>query len=578
MSEARTKAELLEIWRRDMDPGYTIPLEQEAEGRGLDVISGLAAMLERASQAVQVSTQALYLKPHSTQLDPPASGGVKATGSIDISLDAPANGDLLFVAREATDGSATFDSPRAFVVLQSPDGDDVEGPRFDTLGAAGVITFIPAGTTGPLTLQLRAERDGFQGNVKAGTRLEFERRGRATATVDTVAVFGQLATLSLDASGNRFGVNAVGQYVRFLDGANAGKPPQLITARASDLSVSLLHTSEILLPQSGGTVEILDASDLGVFGVTTTGTAGGRGAELDLIARERAAGRSGGETDDELRARLCVLDDRVSPAALLRTAENILTPAGVPFELIEVGEADVGMAFFPLVTPQNTGDAFDNPQAYAQREFFAPLTDASPSSRSIGFLIVINGALLPGDEGERDVLLARLISAIKERKGGGVPWGIAFEPPLGGNVAGPSLSLGFAADYTAVALDTALPWDTVLEAGGTPAIVHAGGIVSLLAGHAYLLQLSISGTRSTGYRREIAIWDRTADQEIDGTRLQIISVTGTANNNSVPTRARVFRPTVATDIDARFVNIAVSGVDVEALFSSLTVVDLGLSV
>lgn len=420
MSEERTKEELLQIWRRDLDPGYTIPLEQESEGRGLDVISGLAALLARASEAVQVTTQSLYLKPHSTQLDPPASGGVKSTGTAELRSATPADSNIVIL-------STALGGPTLRSVQTSPNGDEVLGPVFNIIGPDPSNAF-PAGSVGPFALDIEAAREGVQGNVSAGRELVIEDRGSYSANIlDIVVSAPTVATVRLMSGGNVFNVNAVGQYLRVTEGANAGRPAALIIVRVDDLEV-LVATSVNFANQTGGTLEVLDLADLGITATIPGGTSGGRNAELDLIGKERNAARAIGETDEQFRDRLCNLADRVSPNAIIRAAEVVLDPAGVDFQFIEVRAAGIGMAFFPLVTASQIGHAFDDPNGYRKGLFFSG--GSSGSAVPLGFLIVVDGEDLPTDPAERDSVLSRLVTSIFDRKGGGVPWVIAFEPPI----------------------------------------------------------------------------------------------------------------------------------------------------
>ena len=420
MSEQRTLDELIEVWRQAMDPGYTRPLETEAEGRGLDIIAGLAATFVRASEAVQLTTQSFYLKEHSTQLDPPASGGVKATGKVELRAETPTDGVILI------DASASI-SPTIRAVSTNPDGDEIGGPVFNIVGPLPINEF-PAFSEGPFELDVEADREGFIGNLKAGTRAQIEERLSFTATMQSLTASAGEIEIELVPEGNTFGSNVAGQYVRVLDGVNAGRPAALVFERESALIVRA-QPSVVFDNQTGGTVEVINLSDLGISAEFVNGTSGGRNAELDLIGRERNVPRALNETDPQYRDRLSSLRDTVSPNAIRRLLDLILDAAEVEFRFLELGQPDIGGAWFPSDTPPQIGGFFDDPFGYRKNQFFVPVASTT-TGIVIGFLVVVNGDDLPPLPEERNALLSRLVESVLEKKGAGVPWAIAFEPPL----------------------------------------------------------------------------------------------------------------------------------------------------
>lgn len=410
MSQAVTPEELVELWRLIMDPEYTGPIEDHDDGRGLDVIQAMAAILSRSSDAVQVSSQALYLKPHSTQLDPPASGGVQATGTMAITRTILTGGDLQL--REGDE-----------VVLAqvSPDGVTVLGPTYEL--AADVL--IPSGTEGPTSVAIRAVRNGFQGNHPEGRAMAFVLRGRATVPVsNTVSPTELRDTVNLN---DRFIGTQAGQFLRFTTGPNAGLPPARIAsvtqgALPTDPNTATLEASTFAADASAATAEVLELIDLGLSGELETPTTGGRHAELDMIGRERNQGRAAGESDDDYRNRVCNLADTVSPGAVTRAAGGVLDPSGVVFQLVELGvDGALGLFF--------DEHFFDDPLAFRNMRVFS---GSAPDNafRTIGFLIVVDGTTLPADADARSTLLNSLARAVEAVRGGGVPWSIAIEPPI----------------------------------------------------------------------------------------------------------------------------------------------------
>lgn len=406
---ALTKDDLLEVWRRDMDPGYTQPLENEDGGRGLDIIAGLARILERASTAVMVSTEALYLKPHSQQLAPPASGAIAATGFVEIYRGIVVGGPLVL-----------DDGDEIIAQFRGVNGEDEDAPVFEHVGDST----IPSGTVGPTVVAVRCQRPGFQGNVAPGTLGEFpQRRGGEYSVVSFNSGTG-LITID-PALGDKFLPTMSGMLWRFTSGVNIGAYARRISV-VSDTQATL-DVAGTLITQGAGAGVVLNLQEVGDFRIVfKDGTAGGRSGELDMLAKERTlTGRALGEEDDAFRARVAVLPDVVSPDSMIRAIAAVLSPLGIPFQFIEVFEQDVG--FFFDGGAGNVDSAFSDPFAYRERTFY--VGGSATSTTPIGFIVVINGLALP-PEPDLTKVLAALTTTIVGSKGHGVPWAVAIEPPV----------------------------------------------------------------------------------------------------------------------------------------------------
>lgn len=405
---ALTKDDLLAVWRRDLDPAYTEPLETEDAGRGADVIAGLAAVLARASTAVLNSTQALYLKPHSTQLAPPASGAVVATGLVEVYRGIVVGGPV-----------PLDDGDQIIAQFLGVNGEDEDAPVFEVVGDAT----IPSGTTGPTLVPVRCSRPGFQGNVKAGTEGKFlDRRGGEFVVVSFNAGTG---IITIDgAAGDKFLPTMDGMFWRFTDGPNVGAYARRIFPLTT--TTASLDASSALITQGAGNGRVLDLQEVGDFRIVFQGTSGGRSGELDMLARERTEiGRALGEDDDDFRARVTTLPEVVSPNSIIRALQALLDPLGIPFQFIEVFEQDVG--FFFDGGAGNVDSAFSDPFAYRERTFY--VGGSVTSTYPIGFLVVVNGLALP-PEPDLTRILAALTTTIVGSKGAGVPWAVAIEPPV----------------------------------------------------------------------------------------------------------------------------------------------------
>lgn len=413
MSAKFTKDQLLEIWRRDMDPGYTVPLETEDGGRGLDPIAAAAAVLERVSAAVLASTQALYLRPHSTQLAAPASGGVRASGVVDV-YRGRTTGNYVFLD--------TGDRLRADWV--GVDGEPLQYPEYEVTQDY----LFTDSSAGPFPVDVRAVREGFHGNVPLGTPGHFVDNGQTAIVVDHSAQSGgSLHVFADTAVGNRFLATMAGQWFRFTSGPNNGVARRIDFVDTDD-EITLDDSGTLLATgaATGEVVSVGQVNDLRV--VFKTGFTDGRSAELDLLARERSGqGRALGEGDEDFRERITTLPDAISPNAIIRAAARVMAPVDVPFQYVEVFGRGVGFFYSGTTGPTNAKNFYDDPKSYRKGRFYS----AGPSGGTfpLGFLIVVDGgrlALLP----DADAIVNALIHAVLNVKGAAVPWAIAFEPPL----------------------------------------------------------------------------------------------------------------------------------------------------
>lgn len=335
MRPAYTKEELLDLWRRIFPRGYTVPLEEEAEGRGFDVIAAQAAIFERASQAIETNHQAYFLKPHSIQTSDPASGGQKATGTVLIERAPPLAGDLTLVA-----------GIELLVVQRSPEGIEVEGPTFVV---AEDVT-LSAGDSTPVQVSIEALREGYQGNVPPNRITRFAERGGALVEGASVISANQIEDTGQP---DRFVESMVGQYVEIVTGVNASAiRRQILSVTRSATSIVELDGPALTFPDLVN-VRVLDFSELGLTITQPEATSNGKNAFLDAIGADRSVGRVALETDEPYRDRLCELDDTVAPAAILRATGRILSPLGIKFRIKETRDPS-GLGGFVL-----DRDAFD---------------------------------------------------------------------------------------------------------------------------------------------------------------------------------------------------------------------------
>ncbi len=345
-----TKEDFLRIWRDVLPPGYTLPIEEEAEGAGFDVPSLAAAIFEAFERDLNVSQQAYFLRRHSIQTGDVARGGAKARTTLQLYRAAPALGDLL--VREGT----------AFPAQVS----DSLGGRL-TLGRflAVADTVLPSGAGGPIAVEVEAEFEGYAGNVWEGTITTFEAQGRLSvaALVTATNELRSSPPLSGETS-DRFHLGLVGRMVRLVPLAPLATPDALLSRRvigayeaSGDVVVRFeppLVPADVLAAVS---VEVEEVVDLGVSVQQPNPAVGGRVDGLSAVGAERRAERSPNMTDDEYAEALTELPDTVSPGALERTAKRVLEPWGVPWCLHETGEPDGLMGFTWDLHPWDFGSA-----------------------------------------------------------------------------------------------------------------------------------------------------------------------------------------------------------------------------
>src|SRR5581483_10658353 len=123
-----TRAEIQSVWEGSVDKGYREPFLAAGEGRGFEVWTQYFAQLERASKAIDVTTQAMFISPWSGQTNPPAAGAAKATVTLSLSrtklLDRllVLGKGLVYVGEQTTDagdgGGVTVATGRRYVLTE----------------------------------------------------------------------------------------------------------------------------------------------------------------------------------------------------------------------------------------------------------------------------------------------------------------------------------------------------------------------------------------------------------------------------------------------------------------------------
>jgi hypothetical protein len=193
---------------------------------------------------------------------------------------------------------------------------------------------------------VKAVRVSYQGNVPEGRTIVFVSRGVASIPG---SVTGPNTLVDAIGLADRFVPSFLGRYVRFAGGANSSTFPRRITSLivagdpALATSVATVDGPPLLLgPQ---TIEVEELTDLGLEIELTGDLSGGRHGWLDAIGDERKCYRQEGESDASYLDRILSIADVVSPGAIVRLCERLLTLNGVPWRLVEAGDPVTVTAF-----------------------------------------------------------------------------------------------------------------------------------------------------------------------------------------------------------------------------------------
>ena len=260
-----TQAELQSVWESAVDTGFSEPLKQAGEGNGFEVYTQAWAVGARVSQAIDQTTQSMFVLPWSGQSGPPASGGAVAT--VTLSLTRTKLLSQTLVLAEGT-----------FVEEQIVDWGEGGGVAVLT-GRRYLLTanavFLP-GQQGPVLVVAEAKRIGTgYNNPFPGTLIVVDQPGTRYTNVDgtvrgtnyPAGTIGPttLARAFLDAldQSDAFIPQHAGQYVQFTVGANAGKTFRALNWLPPNLSVA---------PQTGGTLEVALDQSVASFTGDFTGT------------------------------------------------------------------------------------------------------------------------------------------------------------------------------------------------------------------------------------------------------------------------------------------------------------------
>lgn len=372
-----TKDQFLELWRQLLPKSYTGPIEREAGGQGLDVPALQAAIWAELERNLNLNQQAYFLKPHSIQTGPISEGGSKAFGTINIGRTAPAIGDLLL-----------------------PAGTFLEATETDSYGAerliARYLTLFPVtfaeGSSVPVPVAVAAEFIGYDGNIPEGKIHRFRVLGSPQVPGELLSSSSLVRRPVMGA--DTLTTELVGRYFRFSSGVAAEEraiPRRIVSVAQGAGEPSLTFEPPLTITSPPALVEI-DVEEWGEVGLVIDQPLpieGGHAASLDANGTDRGQGRAPGEDDDVYRERLCKLADIVSPAAIRRIVDRILTPCGVPFRILETRDIESLMGFTWDIHPFDNGSVAYMPKLPDSELVGQGIVFVGPSTSVRYFLILV---------------------------------------------------------------------------------------------------------------------------------------------------------------------------------------------
>lgn len=215
-----TFAQLQQLWIAVTDPGYSAPFLELGEGQGFEAFTQAFQQFERVSQAIDITTQGLFILNWSGQTAPPAAGASLASVTLLLSR----TGDFSHVT---TLDPGTFLVEEEQIDFAPEQGITVHTGRRYVLQEQ--ITF-GAGETGPFAASFLAQKPGAGFNNPRPDTIKFINQPGA-------GFFNDLASVIPGTQGHKL-VTAprpdvvmpvqIGQYVLFAAGANAGSRRRII--------------------------------------------------------------------------------------------------------------------------------------------------------------------------------------------------------------------------------------------------------------------------------------------------------------------------------------------------------------
>lgn len=343
MTVPKSNAEhYLEIYRRALPSAYVENLDLADDGIGMDLPAAMAKVFELADCASNRGTQATFLRPHSDQSDIPAAGPAKATGTLRITRKPALVGDLHLLAGTLFEAYRTDSFGREEIL--------------GTYSATHALTFLDPtfeGNPNPaaeraLELEAQSTLAGHTGNLSLETvRFRFVEQSSFFVDVENIDM------LTMEPFSGVFTDAQLGMHF-VLEALPMDPEPPISVASPLEQIRRILTISpwDVTFPPHRITFEpLMDGADMerlfrvhlltnrDLFEVEqVSDMAGGNGGALDDRGVEAMAPRLAGETDTEMTIRLENQQDAISPDAVVRAIDALLTPLGIAWRFLEVGD------------------------------------------------------------------------------------------------------------------------------------------------------------------------------------------------------------------------------------------------
>lgn len=202
------------------DPAYLRPFFEGAYGNGREAFEAFLAVLQRTDEAIERTTQALYISPWSGQTAPPAMGSSRTRLQLEVTRGNRSELPITIGAGAVLFGELARD-------WGENGGQDVETGRQYTLLAD--LTLMP-GEAGPITVDVSATRIGYGfANPAPGTIKKIVQPGASFQNSGASVLQGPgTARLITRPVPDALTAAHVGQYVQFVGGANIGAVRRIV--------------------------------------------------------------------------------------------------------------------------------------------------------------------------------------------------------------------------------------------------------------------------------------------------------------------------------------------------------------
>jgi len=210
--------ELKDVLYSAADPAYLDPFFEGAYGNGRELFEAFLTVLQRVDEAINYSTQALYITEWSGETGQPAMGEARTVLSMEFSRDIgnlampmTLKAGAVLYEEQTTDysanGGVTVYTGRTYTLISD-------------------LCFLP-GQRGPLTANVVATRVGYGfGNVQPGDVSYVPQPGvtftNGGATINSPQPASPYDRMLQPFLADAIGAEQIGQYVQFVGGANTG--------------------------------------------------------------------------------------------------------------------------------------------------------------------------------------------------------------------------------------------------------------------------------------------------------------------------------------------------------------------